>query len=238
MPHPDIPPRPLRRQFALTGEKIMSLVLYGIGSPLVVDFEESCARRNLEIAGAVKNIGGVVYTTSPAPTYVADELPEGLTALPFLVPIFTPGSRRLAVEDAERRGFSRSFLLVDLTATVGRTTAIGSGTFVNSGAIIGGAGTIGGFVLVNRSASIGHPAVIGDYASIGPGAVLAGCVKIGRGAVIGAGAIVAPEVTIGDNAVVTAGSVVTRGVPANCLAGWHPSRILKSDIVGYKELAA
>jgi sugar O-acyltransferase (sialic acid O-acetyltransferase NeuD family) len=215
----------------------MSLVLYGIGSPLVVDYEESCERRGLAVAGAVKNVAGPIYTIS-SPVHLVDEIPASLLSLPFIVPIFTPGRRRLAVDDAERRGFSSRFTLVDPTAVVARSTTIGPGTFVNSGAIIGAAGRIGCFVLVNRSTSIGHHARIGDYASIGPGAVLAGKVTLGRGAVVGAGAIIAPEVTIGDNAVVSVGSVVSHDVPANSLVGGQPARVLRSAIVGYNDLAA
>ena len=215
----------------------MSLVLYGIGSPLVVDYEESCERLGVTIVGAVKNVAGPIYTIS-SPVHLADELPASLLSLPFIVPIFTPGRRRLAVDDAERHGFSRSFTLVDPTAVVARSTTIGPGTFVNSGAIIGAAGSIGCFVLVNRGANIGHHARIGDYASIGPGAVLAGKVMLGRGAVVGAGAIVAPEITIGDNAVVSVGSVVSHDVSANSLVGGQPARVLQSEIVGYNDLAA
>lgn len=216
----------------------MSVVLYGVGSPLVVDFEESCARVGISIAGAIKNVDGPVHTLSTAPVHLADELPPDITSLPFLVPIFTPGRRRLAVDDAERRGFGRAFVLIDSTSVVARSTTIGGGTFVNCGAVIGGAGSIGRFVLINRSASIGHHAEIGDYVSVGPGAVLAGNVKLGRGAVIGVGAIVIPEVTIGDNAVVAAGSVVTKDVPANSLVRGYPARAIKSGIVGYNDIAA
>jgi hypothetical protein len=216
----------------------MVFVLYGIGSPLVVDYEESCERQGMALAGAVRNIAGPVHTISKVPVYLADALPESLLSLPFIVPIFTPGFRRSATEDAERRGFRHSFTLIDASAVVARSTTIGMGTFVNCGVVIGGAGSIGRCVVVNRTASIGHHAEIGDYASIGPGAVLAGNVKVGRGAVVGVGAIVVPEITIGDNAVVGAGSLVTDHVPANSLVGGRPARVLCPRIVGYNDVAA
>ena len=216
----------------------MSLVLYGIGSPLVVDVEESCARRGVAIVGAVKNVDGPVHVIAATPIHSADAVPESLLSVPFIVPIFTPGRRRFAVDDAKRRGFDRSVALIDPTAIIARSTEVGAGTFVNCAAVIGGAGQIGRFVIVNRSASVGHHVRVADYASIGPGAVLAGNVTLGRGAVVGVGAVVVPEATIGDNAVVSAGSVVTRDVPANSLVGGNPARVLRSDIVGYNDIAA
>lgn len=215
-----------------------SVVLYGIGSPLVVDFEESCARSGVAIAAAVKNVDGPVHTLSGASVHLADDLPAGLTSFPFIVPIFTPGRRRLAVDDAQRRGFTQAFTLVDPTAIVAQTTTIGPGTFVNTAAVIGGAGAIGRFVLINRSVSIGHHTEIADYVSIGPGALLAGNVRLWRGAVIGMGAILLPEITIGDNAVVAAGSIVTTDVPAHTLVSGQPARVIKSDIAGYNDLTA
>src|SRR5260221_10424161 len=120
-----------------------SIVLYGIGSPLVVDHEESCARLDVAIAGAVRNVDGPVYTLSPAPVHAAGELPEGLAALPFIVPIFTPGMRRLALEDAERHRFSRRLTLIDPTAILAQPTLTEEVTFTNCPAAAGAANSIG-----------------------------------------------------------------------------------------------
>jgi hypothetical protein len=79
----------------------------------VVDYEESCERQGLAIAGAIKNVPGAVHTISAVPVHFAEEIPESLLPLPFIVPIFTPGHRRRAADDAERRGFNRSAVLVD-----------------------------------------------------------------------------------------------------------------------------
>lgn len=44
---------------------------------------------------------------------------------------------------------------------------------------------------------------------------------------VGMGAIILKGVTIGANSVVAAGSVVVSDIPANCLAGGNPARVLK-----------
>jgi acetyltransferase-like isoleucine patch superfamily enzyme len=53
-------------------------------------------------------------------------------------------------------------------------------------------------------------------------------VVIKRNACIGAAATILPGVTIGENAVVAAGAVVSKDVPANCIAGGVPAKIIKT----------
>jgi sugar O-acyltransferase (sialic acid O-acetyltransferase NeuD family) len=213
------------------------VVLYGIGSPLVVDAEESCARAGIEIVAGVRNIDGAVHVSESVRILSLAELTDAERACRVLIAMFTPGHRRAAFEDALRAGFSRAATVVDPTSVMARSAQVGDGIFINAGCVVAGACRLGDHVLINRSASIGHHAVIGDYASIGPGAVLAGCVTVGRGAVIGAGAVILPEVEIGGNAVVAAGSVVRHSVPANSLAEGHPARVVKTGIAGYKGIA-
>ncbi len=45
---------------------------------------------------------------------------------------------------------------------------------------------------------------------------------------VGMGTIILKGVTIGENSVIAAGSVVSRDIPANCLAGGVPARVLKT----------
>ena len=212
----------------------MTIVLYGIGSSIIADVAETCARLELPIAAWVKNTQGETHETAGQAVIRAEDVSAELTALEFMVPLFTPFHRRQAADDARQRGFTRPRTLVDPTAIVASSTTFGPGCYLNSAANVGAAGRIGRFVFINRGVSIGHHAVIADYVSIGPGAVLAGHVRLGRGAVIATGAIVLPETEIGENAVVAAGAVVTKSVPAHCLVMGNPARVTRSDIPGYK----
>jgi acetyltransferase-like isoleucine patch superfamily enzyme len=214
------------------------VVLYGIGSSLVVDAEEACARAGVDIVAGVRNVDGEVFT-GPAVRIVA---PAGLTAAErecaFVVALFTPGHRAVAVTHARGNGFATGAVLVDPTAPVARSTTLAEGVFVNAGAVIAAQCRLDEWALVNRSASIGHHGHVGPFASIGPGAVLCAFVTLGRGAVIGAGSVVLPQISVGAHAVVSAGSVVKDDVPARAMVEGNPARVVRTGIVGYKGLAA
>lgn len=56
-------------------------------------------------------------------------------------------------------------------------------------------------------------------------------VTIGDCVFIGARSIICKGVTIGEHTVVAAGSVVVNDIPANCLAGGNPAKVIKELIV-------
>jgi sugar O-acyltransferase (sialic acid O-acetyltransferase NeuD family) len=215
---------------------IAQVILFGTGSPLLVDVEESLHRAGLSIAAGICNHPGTSYLSAGTPCYPPEDIATGMFDLPFLVPIFTPSYRQQAAQEAARLGMGGAYRLIDPSVAAPRRLELGSGCYVNSGCTLGAASRFGPFVLVNRGASIGHHVILGAFVSIGPGVVIAGQVTIGTGSVIGAGATILPGVTIGDNAVVGAGSVVTRDVPAGCLVTGNAAQIVRHDIGGYKGL--
>ena len=195
---------------------IAQVILFGTGSPLLVDVEESLQRAGLSVAAGIRNHPGTSYLSPGTPSCRPEEITAAMFDVPFLVPIFTPAYRQQAAQEAARLGLT--------------------GPYHNTGCSLGAASSFGAFVLVNRGASIGHHVKLGAFVSIGPGVVVAGQVTIGTGCVIGAGATILPGLTIGDNAVVGAGSVVTRDVPADCLVTGNAAQIVRQDIGGYKGL--
>jgi len=214
-----------------------AIVLYAIGSPLIVDAEEACARAGITIAAAVRNVAGRTWLSSDVRIVDESAVDDALLRIPVAVVLFTPGHRLRAFDAAHARGFTTDALLVDPTSIIARSASIGGGTFINAGCVIAGGVTIGERVVLNRSSSIGHHARVADYASIGPGAVLAGSVTVDRGATLGAGAVVLPNVHIGANAVVAAGSVVRESVPPHTLVGGNPARMLRTGIDGYNDVS-
>jgi sugar O-acyltransferase (sialic acid O-acetyltransferase NeuD family) len=205
-----------------------ALVLFGVGSPIVVDVEESARRAQIEIVAAVQNVPGEPAVLDRTRLVLNTAVPVEVLELPFLVPLFNPQNRQRASAEAFRAGFTRAFNLIDPTAVVPSSWTLGCGIYINSGCTVGAAVMLDDFVFVNRGASLGHHVQLGRFVSIGPGAVLAGQVKVGAGSLIGAGAVIVPGITIGENALVGAGAVVTRDVPPQALVAPHPTRLVNN----------
>jgi sugar O-acyltransferase (sialic acid O-acetyltransferase NeuD family) len=205
-----------------------SVILFGIGSPLLIDYEESLHRLGASIAAGIRNRDGASYLSDGVPVLTPSELDDAIRSIPFLVPLFTPAHRMIAAAEAQALGLVPAAPLIDPTSIIPRHAVFGEGSYVNAGCCLGGASRFGAFVMINRGVTIGHDANFGDFVSTGPGAVVAGNVTIGHGAMLGAGCTILPRVTVGDKAVVAAGAVVNRDVSAHCLALGNPARVIRS----------
>ena len=197
------------------------IILFGVRSPLVVDFEETLARLGIAITAAVSVSGMPRLLNRQKLIELADFVapPDGH----FLAPAFAPVRRAELIAQAMAMGLAKAEALVDPTAILPRSIRIGVGSFINAGVVIGAMALLGEGVLVNRSASLGHHTVLGDLVSIGPGATLAGNIHVGTGSVIGAGATVLPNLRIGAGAIVSAGAVVRKHVPDGVLVIGNPA---------------
>jgi sugar O-acyltransferase (sialic acid O-acetyltransferase NeuD family) len=200
-----------------------SLALFGAGSALAVEYEETCRRLGRTIVFAVRNRPGPVYVDGCRVVDAAELVPSDI-AVPCLCPLFAPRNRSVAAGEAAALGFAFAEALVDPTAIVASSVVAGRGTFVNAGCVVGAHTALGEHVVVNRGVTLGHHVQTGAFVSIGPSAVIAGFASIGAGALIGAGAIVLPKLRIGADAVVAAGAVVTRDVPPGATVFGNPAR--------------
>lgn len=196
------------------------ITLFGIRSPLVVEYEETCRRLGVTVAAAV-DAGGTPRLHRDAPVVAVDAVRPG--GAPFLACAFTPKRRAELWRMAEAAGLEPAEALIDPTAVTARSVRVGEGSFLNAGVIVGAVTMIGRNVLVNRAASLGHHVVVGDDVSIGPGATLAGNIQVGAGAMIGVGAVVLPDIRIGAGAVVAGGSLVRRHVPDGAFVAGSPA---------------
>lgn len=209
------------------------IYFYGIASSYTYECLEIAHRAGLSVEGFIHNQNNDLYPKDLKPLYLLNQINEGARYLPVVIPLITPGFRKLLEIEILRNGFSTFFNLVHPSAIIAESVKWKEGFNVNAGVLIGANTIIGKHVLVNRGASIGHDVQIEDYASLGPGCVLGGHIRICTGAFIGINATILPKVTIGANSIVGGGAVVTKDVSDNTIVAGNPARIIKTGIAGY-----
>lgn len=210
-----------------------TVFFYGIASSYTYECKEIAEHAGLRIEGYIHNQLTGDFPRDLIPLYLLNQIDQCNRTIPVLIPLITPGFRKLLEAELIGYGFKSFINMVHPSAIIASSVKWKSGFNVNAGVVIGANTTIGKQVLVNRSVSIGHHVDIEDYVSFGPACVLGGHVRICEGAFIGINATILPKVTVGANSIVGGGAVVTRDVPANTVVVGNPATIMKTGISGY-----
>lgn len=210
-----------------------SVFFYGIASSYTFECKEIALRAGLRIDGYIHNQNNDDFPRDLKPLYLLNQINECTRDIPVIIPLITPGFRKLLEAEILGHGFNSFFNLVHPSAIIAASVKWEEGFNVNAAVVIGANTIIGKQVLVNRSVSIGHDVQIEDYATFGPGCVVGGHVHVSKGAFIGINATLLPKVTVGSNSIVGGGAVVTKDVPDNSIVVGNPARIVKTGIAGY-----
>ena len=213
-----------------------STILVGVESRYIYDVLDIIDRCGREIEACVR---------SEYDTDICGDIPSlvnsfsevrSLAKGALLVPLLTPGRKKRVVKEALRHGLFAAETLIDPSAVVSGRSQISEGSIVGPGSVIASNCQIEAHVAINRAASIGHDCLIAEYSSVGPGATLSGGCRLDEGVFLGSGAVLAPKVRVGRNAVVGSGAVVVADVPSNTVVAGNPARIIRTDVLGYRDI--
>ena len=200
-----------------------SLCIFGVRTPLIDDYMETCSQLKVKISRAVRVDAEKPRLSDTRMLVRLEDIVQSDLADPFIAAAFSPHRRRELVSLALAKAFEPAQALIDPASVVASTSSTGLGTYINAMSVVGSNSRLGEYVFINRGSNLGHHVLVGDYVSIGPGVTITSNVRIGVAAIIGAGAVILPGVTVGEGAVVSAGTRVAVDVPDNHLAiGYQP----------------
>lgn len=112
---------------------------------------------------------------------------------------------------------------------------LGTGNYIQDRVILQAGVSIGDNSSIHIGSLIGHESTIGNSVLIAHGCNISSFVRIEDGAYLGTGVTVIPNITIGRWAYVGAGTVIIRNIPPGAVVVGNPSRIIKQNIVSYKD---
>jgi len=201
------------------------------------ELSEILDRAGIGVEAYINNLPDREPPPGISPVYPATNMELEWLPLPIVLPWVTPGYRKQLVEETRSLGFTNFPRIIDPSSITARSGSYGEGLIINAGSVIGACCRVSRFVLVNRNASLGHDVVVEDFVSIGPGVNVGSKCHLKAGAFVGIGATIAPEVTIGRNAIVGAGAVVFKDVADGSTVVGNPSRVIKSDGLGFNDFS-
>ncbi len=215
-------------------EETRDIVIFGLESLFGHDAVDTVESAGLRVAASVRSR----HDQEIAGTYpnLASAAEARRAADVCLVPLLTPGRRRLRVDEARALGFRFRAPVIHATAAVSPSARIGEGSLIGPLVAVSANVAAGAHLIVNRQASVGHDCRLGDYVSIGPGATLCGGCELADGVFVGAGAVLAPHVRVGRNAVIGAGAVATQHVEAGAVVVGNPARVVRTGVAGYRDV--
>ncbi|WP_162798637.1 hypothetical protein [Sulfitobacter sp. SK012] len=131
------------------------IILFGVKSPLAVDYQETIERAGLKLTTAI-SVGSTVRLLNREKLKPLAECKNGIRPGRFIACAFVPSNRRKLSQIARENRYVEYPGLIDPTAVVSRSSRIGVGTYLNAGVVLGGQSIISEHVFINRASSVGH----------------------------------------------------------------------------------
>lgn len=114
--------------------------------------------------------------------------------------------------------------VISPTSHIGKSSILGGGLNIMTGAVITEDAVIGKGTLVHINVTIHHDCTVGEFCELSPGCHILGKVTIGNYTSVGAGAVLLPGVKVGENVTIAAGAVVTKNIDDGVTVKGIPAR--------------
>src|SRR5438046_9765248 len=92
---------------------MQGVVIYGVGSPVVVDVESSLERAGVRVVAAVRNVRGAVHVLDRTTLMETAEVTPEVRSYPFVVPLFTSANRQKAARESFACGLVHALSLLE-----------------------------------------------------------------------------------------------------------------------------
>ena len=113
-----------------------SIVLFGVRSPVVVEYEDVCARVGIAITAGI-SLGGAPRLMNPSILVERQDMGGRFAGLPFIPVAFSSQRRRGLAAQAAENGMILAPPIADPSAVLSPNARIRNGTFVNAGVVVG-----------------------------------------------------------------------------------------------------
>lgn len=135
------------------------------------------------------------------------------------------GNGKIREKIIERLGEREYPILIHPNVNIAKSSEIGEGTIICSGALISIETKIGKFCFINFSSILGHDVILDDYVSVYAGVILAGNVKIGKRVSLGSGSVIYPGKNIESDSVIGLNTAVMKNIKEGKVALGVPAEI-------------
>lgn len=144
----------------------------------------------------------------------------------YFISIGDSEPRKKFFEEVKALGLE-TFNIIDKTAMIADSVAIGTGNFIGKMAIVNIGTSIGDNNMINSKALIEHHCTIMNHARIATATALNGDVVVEDGAYIGSMACCIGQQRLGEFCVIGAGAVVLGDIEPYCTAVGVPAKVIK-----------
>lgn len=135
------------------------------------------------------------------------------------------GNGKIRENVIKRIGNKKFATLIHPNVNIAKTSEIGEGTIICSGAVVSIDTKIGKHCIINFNSIIAHDAILEDFVTIHVNVNISGNVKVGRYSIIGSGTSIHQKKVIGENCIIGIGSSVIKNIKDNKTALGVPAEI-------------